>query len=79
MIKICRQTSMKQHSLLVFSLSLCVWLSQTSFADFLADLARPHEGRSMRETSTHKIGPDGKFDPKATGIIKVFPPAKLRC
>jgi len=64
MIKNFRQVSMKKHSLLVFSLSLCVWLSQTSFADFLADLARPHEGRSMRETSTHKIGPDGKFDPK---------------
>lgn len=29
----------------------------------LGDLARPHNGRSMRETSTHKIGPDGKYDP----------------
>ncbi|MBN1844527.1 MAG: DUF2961 domain-containing protein [Sedimentisphaerales bacterium] len=29
----------------------------------LAQLARPQEGRSMRETSTHKIGPDGQFDP----------------
>ena len=30
----------------------------------MEDLARPIDGRSMRETSTHKIGPDGKFDPK---------------
>jgi hypothetical protein len=29
----------------------------------MAELARPHEGRSMRATSTHKIGPDGKPDP----------------
>ncbi len=32
-------------------------------ASFLGDLARPMEGRSMRESSTHRIGPDGKFDP----------------
>jgi hypothetical protein len=63
MINILRKVSMKKRLLLVFTLSLCVWLSQASFADLLADLARPHEGRSMRETSTHKIGPDGKFDP----------------
>ncbi|UCD75250.1 MAG: DUF2961 domain-containing protein [Phycisphaerales bacterium] len=30
----------------------------------LADLARPHDGRSMRATSAHRIGPDGKYDPK---------------
>lgn len=63
MIKILRKVSKKKRLLFVFSLSLWVWLSQASFADLLADLARPHEGRSMRETSTHKIGPDGKFDP----------------
>src|SRR4030066_282777 len=47
------------------ALGLLVWvcLSQSLFADLLGDLARPHEGRSMRETSTHKIGPDGKYDP----------------
>ncbi len=33
------------------------------FGDFLADLAKPHDGRSMRATSTRKIGPDGKPDP----------------
>ncbi|MDP2897757.1 MAG: DUF2961 domain-containing protein [bacterium] len=32
-------------------------------ASFLGDLARPMQGRSMRESSTHRIGPDGKFDP----------------
>ena len=30
---------------------------------FLSDLARPMEGRSMRESSTHRLGADGKFDP----------------
>jgi hypothetical protein len=31
----------------------------------LADLARPHEGRSMRASSTFRPGPDGKHDPNA--------------
>lgn len=44
-------------------LMLVPLLCQTLLADSLGDLARPHAGRSMRETSTHKIGPDGKFDP----------------
>jgi len=64
MIKSCPRISMNKRSLAVFSLLLCLWLSQSLPADFLADLARPHQGRSMRETSTHKIGADGKFDPK---------------
>ncbi len=29
----------------------------------LADLARPQEGRSMRASSAHRIGPDGQYDP----------------
>ena len=33
-------------------------------ADVMSDLARPKEGRSMRDTSTHRVGPDGKYDPK---------------
>jgi hypothetical protein len=33
------------------------------FGDFMADLARPHDGRSMRATSTAKMGADGKPDP----------------
>ncbi len=32
-------------------------------ATFLDDLSKPQQGRSMRESSTHRIGPDGKFDP----------------
>jgi len=40
-----------------------VLLSVSLRADFLGDLARPHEGRSMRASSTHRIGPDGKYDP----------------
>ncbi len=31
--------------------------------DVLGDLAKPHDGRSMRATSTRKIGADGKPDP----------------
>jgi hypothetical protein len=50
-------------SLLVLSFFLCLCLLRASLADSLADLARPHEGRSMRATSTHKIGPDGQYDP----------------
>ena len=49
--------------LLLIALAAGMCLSRTMFAGSLPDLARPHEGRSMRETSTHKIGADGKFDP----------------
>ncbi len=42
---------------------ILVLLVGAVFAGSLDDLARPHEGRSMRETSTHKIGSDGKYDP----------------
>jgi len=31
----------------------------------LADLARPHQGRSRRATSSHRRGADGKYDPHA--------------
>jgi hypothetical protein len=38
----------------------------SSFAGvLLEDLALPHQGRSMRATSTFRAGPDGKYDPKA--------------
>ena len=37
----------------------------SSRAGSLADLARPQEGRSMRATSSHRSGPDGKYDPNA--------------
>ncbi|UCD53020.1 MAG: DUF2961 domain-containing protein [Phycisphaerales bacterium] len=49
---------MKRAAILSF-LSLC--LCQIGWADFLAELAKPHEGRSMRATSTAKVGPDGKW------------------
>ena len=58
----------KRAAILGF-LSLC--LCRTGWADFLAELAKPHEGRSMRATSTAKIGPDGQwalegaFDPNS--------------
>lgn len=63
MINIRRQVVIKKCAVLVFTLSFCICLSRTLLAGSLAELARPHEGRSMRETSTHKVGPDGKFDP----------------
>ena len=48
---------------LVMGMAACFLCSATCWADFLADLAQPHEGRSMRATSTAKIGRDGKPDP----------------
>ena len=33
-------------------------------AGSLEDLAKPHNGRSMRATSSHRIGPDGKYHPQ---------------
>jgi len=38
-------------------------LAPALLAGDLQDLARPQEGRSMRATSSHRIGPDGKYDP----------------
>jgi len=52
-----------RHLSIVVGLSLCLLYGSVAVADFLAELARPHEGRSMRATSTHKIGPDGSYDP----------------
>ncbi|MBN1127219.1 MAG: DUF2961 domain-containing protein [Sedimentisphaerales bacterium] len=37
--------------------------SASCLASSLADLARPIQGRSMRESSTHRLGADGRFDP----------------
>ncbi|NLH17213.1 MAG: DUF2961 domain-containing protein [Phycisphaerae bacterium] len=41
---------------------LLMW-AVSAQATFLDDLSKPQQGRSMRESSTHRIGPDGKFDP----------------
>lgn len=52
---------------------LCVLcLCQIGGADFLAELAKPHEGRSMRATSARKLGPnprgwEGQPDPNHNG------------
>jgi D-arabinan exo alpha-(1,3)/(1,5)-arabinofuranosidase (non-reducing end) len=48
-------------SMLVVVLFVMTCVSRAD--DILAGLAKPHEGRSMRESSTHRLGPDGKFDP----------------
>ncbi|MFC1634576.1 glycoside hydrolase family 172 protein [Planctomycetota bacterium] len=63
MVKNHHHVLIAKHTSLVLSILLWLCLSQTLLADSLVDLARPHEGRSMRATSTHKIGPDGKYDP----------------
>jgi len=62
---------MKTRLTLVFGLFLSMWLSPPLLADFLADLARPHDGRSMRETSTGRLKADSEYglkgdpDPRA--------------
>jgi hypothetical protein len=48
---------------LVIVPALCLLCGGPCLADFMAELARPHEGRSMRATSTARMGPDGKYDP----------------
>lgn len=44
----------------------------------MAALARPHDGRSMRATSTHKIGPDGKPDPNSNRDNSSVPPGRKK-
>ena len=41
-------------------MAICFLLSTAGLADLMGDLARPHEGRSMRATSTPGVGPDEK-------------------
>ena len=48
------------------ALVLCGVFAGKVRADIMAGLAKPHEGRSMRATSSHRIGPDGKYDPQGT-------------
>jgi hypothetical protein len=54
---------MKKRLQMVMLMHFIVLSLGTVWADSLADLARPQSGRSMRATSAHKLGPDGKFDP----------------
>ncbi len=63
-----RQKRMRIHCVLV----LCLFGVQASWADFLAELAKPHEGRSMRATSARKLGLnprgwEGEPDPDHNG------------
>lgn len=60
--KIVRPGSLFNRSTLLVLAALTV-LSGLSLADFMSGLAKPHEGRSRRETSTHKINAQGEFDP----------------
>ena len=63
---------------------LCLSLIDVGWADFLAELAKPHEGRSMRATSTAKIGPDGQwalegeFDPNSNRDNSRVAPGETR-
>ena len=52
------------HRLALTCVIAALAFAGTARADLMADLAKPKDGRSMCETSTHRIGPDGKFDPK---------------
>lgn len=42
---------------------LSVAMAQMAWAGSLDDLTKLQEGRSMRASSAHRVGPDGKFDP----------------
>lgn len=53
---------LKPNSLYHWLVGLMLLASIQANAD-LSHLARSIEGRSMRETSTHRIGPDGTYDP----------------
>jgi hypothetical protein len=61
-----------------------MWLSPPSHADFLADLARPHDGRSMRETSTGRLKADSQYgskgdpDPQSNSDNSTVPPGQTK-
>jgi len=54
------QRSCTPYGLCVVAVLLIV---DGALAGSLADLAKPHEGRSRRATSSHRVGADGKYDP----------------
>ncbi len=67
-----RRFGIDMRLLLVLGLFLGSLCAPVCLGDFLAELARPHEGRSMRATSTHKLGAnprewDGEPDPNHNG------------
>lgn len=51
------------HNTVVLSVLALVAYPFACHAQGLADLAKPIDGRSMRATSSHRIGADGKYDP----------------
>ncbi|MBE7557918.1 DUF2961 domain-containing protein [bacterium] len=48
----------------LWAAALILLAGSLSASGFMEDLAKPHDGRSMRATSAHRIGPDGKYDPQ---------------
>ena len=44
-------------------LALALLFAGPAFAQLMDDLAKPKDGRSMRATSAHRVGADGKYDP----------------
>jgi len=51
------------HGILAIALILLGFAARAD--DTLANLASPQQGRSMRATSTFRLGADGKYDPRA--------------
>ena len=44
----------------------------------LADLARPHQGRSQRASSAHRLEPGGEYDPDSNWDNKNVPPGETK-
>ena len=72
MIDVNHSLSMKNRAFPVFLLLLLLCFSQVSFGDFLANLAKPHQGRSMRATSTGRIPGTPKKTKPTTAISDSF-------
>jgi hypothetical protein len=53
-------------------------IALTAWGQDLARLATPHEGRSMRATSAHRIAPDGPIDPDSNWDNKNVPPGATK-
>ncbi len=62
MAKIHYRSSVGPLASVTLGLLICLWPFEISSADYLADLARPYQGRSMRESSTRRLGPSGRDD-----------------
>jgi hypothetical protein len=51
---------------------------QQSAGGLLADLARPHEGRSQRSSSSHRVEETGEYDPDSNWDNKNVPPGDTK-